>query len=113
MAISGEDLDSQHSLNSERTFTLSSPSQKLWLSSQETEPDNKEDYKMNRETVFCDDIKTEVTYDGDSVILNREVFQQILPVRKKPGMELGKLGIAGILPDFPENWDFKAGITGN
>ena len=78
MAISGEDLDSQHSLNSERTFTLSSPSQKLWLSSQETEPDNREDYKMNRETVFCDDIKTEVTYDGDSVILNREVFQQIL-----------------------------------
>ena len=35
------------------------------------------------------------------------------PVRKKPGMKPGKLGIAGILPSFPENWDFKAGITGN
>ena len=60
--ISGDESQSTHM--SEATITLSSPSQKLWLSQESVSP-----APSDTITVLCEDINAPVTIDEDTVVL--------------------------------------------
>ena len=70
--ISGDESQSTHM--SEATITLSSPSQKLWLSSQESVSPAPSDTV----TVLCEDINAPVTIDGDTVVLPKAKFDYLV-----------------------------------
>lgn len=79
---------SQSTFFSERTITLSSPSQKNWLSSQETRTgdfdyerqDSGPDFSNmnNKELFYCPEIDAEVLLEGESVIFSRELFNKVI-----------------------------------
>ena len=79
---------SQSTVFSERTLTLSSPSQKLWLSSQETHTadfdserqDSGPDFSnmSEKEFFYCSEIDAEVLLKGESVILSKEIFDKLI-----------------------------------
>ena len=70
--ISGDESQSTHM--SEATITLSSPSQKLWLSSQESVSPAPSDTV----TVLGEDINAPVTIDGDTVVLPKAKFDYLV-----------------------------------
>ena len=110
VCISEMDKASQLSNASEITITLSSPSQKLWQSSQESEcPD------PSKETMFCEEIDSVITIDGDDVQLPKEIFDRLVSkvsamcdlkaeVKKLRTLCTEKFGKRGTLVSDPQNF---------
>lgn len=79
---------SQSTVFSERTFTLSSPSQKLWLSSQETNTADFDSEKQDsepscsnmneKEFLYCPEIDAEVLLEGENVVVSKEAFDKLM-----------------------------------
>ena len=71
--INDTEKELQLSNASEITVTLSSPSQKFWLSSQELESPG-----ISKETVFREEIDFLLTMDGDDVQVPKEIFDRLV-----------------------------------
>ena len=79
---------SQSTVFPERTLTLSSPSQKLWLSSQETHAADFDSERQDpgpgfsnmseNEIFYFPEIDAEVLLEGENVILSKDIFDKLI-----------------------------------